>query len=487
MDSPIATPIYLSCGTCVGKAREFISPYERGILKSKSKKSGGGKRFSTCIRRLRLLSYGLSNVRRLSETEFGLGRTGVFHMYDHILVALDGSEPSGRSGRITIALAAALGARVTACHVYGCTIHRHRFVEMEPGLPSKYQDGETLNGLRMAHAKLIDEGFRALSAGYVEDFVASSRTAGIDTESVAMEGRSYVGILHLARARDVDLIVLGFDGLGAVGNGMLGGTTTRVLGASRCDVLVVREAFEGGSVLVGIDGSREASKAATSAAALAHVLDKPLHLVAAYDPVFHTQVFNVMARALSPQRQSEVGLAGQEKLHDEIINDGLGKLYQQFLQEAEHNLSDYDIDLRSSIVTGKAYCALNSAALDCGADLIVVGRYGHHRQSCSRLGSNADALLRTSSVNVLLVGGVDEVPSQSKQVEAVSQIDAGAPALSWDADAEARLRRVPSFVRRIAKRAVENAVRESGKNRVSGGDFDAVAARFGMISRKDSR
>jgi nucleotide-binding universal stress UspA family protein len=253
MDSPIATPIYLSCGTCVGKAREFISPYERGILKSKSKKSGGGKRFSTCIRRLRLLSYGLSNVRRLSETEFGLGRTGVFHMYDHILVALDGSEPSGRSGRITIALAAALGARVTACHVYGCTIHRHRFVEMEPGLPSKYQDGETLNGLRMAHAKLIDEGFRALSAGYVEDFVASSRTAGIDTESVAMEGRSYVGILHLARARDVDLIVLGFDGLGAVGNGMLGGTTTRVLGASRCDVLVVREAFEGGSVLVGID------------------------------------------------------------------------------------------------------------------------------------------------------------------------------------------------------------------------------------------
>jgi hypothetical protein len=50
----------------------------------------------------------------------------------------------------------------------------------------------------------MNEGFRALSTGYVEDFVASSRDAGITIESVAAEGRSYVGILP-GQAYQVDL------------------------------------------------------------------------------------------------------------------------------------------------------------------------------------------------------------------------------------------------------------------------------------------
>lgn len=452
--------------------------------------------FSACIARARLLSYTPIVQGDCAKGDISLVTTGVFHMYDHILVALDGSEPSDYGGRTATVLAAAVRARVTACHVYGAEIHRRRFVEMEPGLPPKYQAQETLGELRTAHDRLMNEGFKALSAGYVEDFVASCRDAGVATEAVAVEGRSYVGILQLARARCADLIVLGVDGLGAVGNGMLGGTTSRVLSASACDVLVVRRMPGAGPVLAGVDGSQEALKAAECAAAVALAMDKPLHLVAAYDPVFHSHVFGVMARSLSPQRQDQVGLAGQEKLHDDIINDGLRKLYEQFLLEAQqHVCSDavrrsFDAltgtpQTRPFLTTGKPYRALDSAARDCSADLIVVGRHGHHRQSCSRLGSNAEALIRTASANVLLVGGVEDVPSQPQHMEALSQIDAGAPALAWDADAEARLQRVPFFVRRMAKRTVENAVRELGKTRVCGGDFEAVAARFGMGSRKD--
>ena len=192
-------------------------------------------------------------------------------MYDHILVALDGSEPSRYAGRNAMTLAAALGARITVCHVYGSDIHRRRFIEMEPGLPTKYQDEEILSNLRGSHKKLMEEGFRALSIGYVEDFVSSCHDAGIETESIAVQGRSYVGILHLARTRRADLIILGADGLGAVGDGMLGGTTTRVLDAACCDVLVVRRAFEAGSVLVGVDGSQEALKATEYAASVTRV------------------------------------------------------------------------------------------------------------------------------------------------------------------------------------------------------------------------
>lgn len=406
-------------------------------------------------------------------------------MYDHILVALDGSEPSRCCGQITLALAAALGGQVTACHIYGADIHRRRFGQMEPGLPPKYQSDETLGELRIAHEKLMDEGFRALSTGYVEDFVASCRSAGIDTESVALEGRSYVGILNIAQARRADLVVLGANGLGAIGDGMLGGTTSRVLNASGCDVLVVRRILETGPVLVGVDGSDEALKAAECGATVARALDKHLHVIAAYDPVFHTHVFNVMARSLSSQRQDEVGLASQERLHDDIINDGLRKLYEQFLVQAEHRLGAYGVTLKTSVVAGKAYYALNCAAEDRAACLVVVGRHGHHRQSCSRLGSNTEALIRTTSANVLVVGGLNDVLSEPKPASVTSQIDAATPAITWDADAEARLQRVPFFVRRMAKRMVENAVREFGKNRVCIEDFESVAARFGMGSRKD--
>ena len=401
-------------------------------------------------------------------------------MYKHILVALDGSEPSRGVGQAALALAAATKARVTACHVYGVGIHRVRFSDMEPGLPAEYQQEETLTDLRSAHDRLMDEGFRALSAGYVEEFLASSAEQGVAVESATVEGRSYVGILDLARRLNADLIALGTYGLGAIGDHMLGGTTTRVLRHAPCDVLVGRRAPTGGPILAGVDGSDKALQAATIAAGLGRALNKDLHLTAVYDPDFHTHVFQTMARSLSAQRQEEVGLAGQEKLHDEIINDGLGNLYASFLADARRHIDGDEARVAQHLLTGKAYAALNACAAEVDADLIVVSRYGHHRESCSRLGSNAEALIRTTAANVLLIGGVEEVRRPAQEIKEVATTTPRRTAVTWDTEAEAKLRRVPSFVRIMARRAVENAVRDAGKNTVSAADFDDVAAQFGM-------
>jgi nucleotide-binding universal stress UspA family protein len=406
-------------------------------------------------------------------------------MYDHVLVALDGSEPSRCAGQMALALAAATGARVTACHVYGAEIHRHRFADMEPGLPDEYQQQEKLTDLRSAHDKLMDEGFRALSTGYVEEFLALSKTTDVAVESVATEGRSYVGILQLAESLRVDLIILGVHGLGAVGDGMMGGTTLRVLRNAPCDVLVTRHSPDDGPLLVGLDGSDAALKATARAVALGQALNKPIHLAAAYDPDFHTHIFGTMSRSLSPERQEEVGLADQEKLHDDIINDGLGKLYAGFLRDAERRFAAHSATIKTFLITGKAYRALEAQARDSQADLIVVSRYGHHRERCSRLGSNAEAIIRTTSSNVLLVGGVDApLPAPEPAHHAVETIEPGRP-LTWEPDAKARLKRVPSFARSMAKRAVESHIRELGKSRISARDFDTVAARFGMGPRGD--
>jgi nucleotide-binding universal stress UspA family protein len=317
----------------------------------------------------------------------------------------------------------------------------------------------------------------------------------------------------LAEVHRADLIVLGADGLGAVGDGMLGGTTSRVLVNAPCDVLVTRRAMDGGPILTGVDGSEEALRAAAQAVALGRAMNRPIHVAAVYDPQFHTRVFVTMARSLSAERQEQVGLANQEKLHDDIINDGLGKLYAEFLREAEHRFGGDGAVVKTALTTGKAYCALDLQARQLDADLIVLGRYGHHRESCSRIGSNAENFLRTTAANVLLVGGVAEhvgcavhtdrglqtqnvvfedpaTPDAMEMVCTAHPTDTAHAAnhqssiidhqLIWSSDAEARLQRVPSFVRSMAKRAVENAVRESGKDRVSVDDFNDVAARFGM-------
>jgi nucleotide-binding universal stress UspA family protein len=405
-------------------------------------------------------------------------------MYSHILVALDGSEPSRFAGQAAVAIAVATGARVTACHVYGAQMHRRRFVDMEPGLPAQYQEQGRLSGLRTAHDNLIDEGFRALSTGYIEDFVASARASGIAVEAVTAEGRSYVGILHLAREHKVDLIALGAEGLGAVGDGMLGGTASRVLANAPCDVLVARRGIDGGPILAGVDGSEDALKATAQAVALARAMKKPVQMAAVYDPQFHTRVFTTMARSLSPERQEEVGLANQEQLHDDIINDGLGKLYADFLREAEHRFGGNGAVVKTTLATGKAYRTLDMQARQSAAALVVVGRHGHHRESCSRLGSNAEALLRTASTNVLLVGAVSSTHPEPRMAAPAHASNHPSSIinhqLAWSSEADARLQRVPSFVRSMARRAVENAVRESGKDRVSADDFNEVAARFGM-------
>ena len=407
-------------------------------------------------------------------------------MYSHILVALDGSEASDCAGQAALAIAAATGARLTVCHVYGVGIHRQRFGAMEPGLPSKYQQTETLDDLREAHDRLMDEGFRALSTGYVEDLVNLAKGKGVTAKAVTMEGRNYVGILRLAETLRADLIAVGADGLGAVGDGMLGGTTARVLQAAPCDVFVARRVPDGGPIIAGVDGSHQALEAVSKATKLGKAMGKAVQAVAVYDPDFHTRVFGVMAHSLSPECQEEVGLANQEQLHDDIINDGLGKLYTDFLSVAKQRYGDKGMALETILLTGKAYCALNQQAIESHADLIVVGRYGHHIEPGSILGSNADGVLRRSSTNVLLVGRVatDGKPpvmaGMAKEILGQSEnVDAG-DSVVWDEQARARLQRVPSFARSMARKAVENAVRKEGKHTVSAEDFNQVAAQFGM-------
>jgi nucleotide-binding universal stress UspA family protein len=71
--------------------------------------------------------------------------------------------------------------------------------------------------------------------------VAEAEARGIDADYDLLEGDAAEEILRLARSRDVDLIVIGSRGLGAVKSAILGSVSKRVLHEAERPVLVVNE------------------------------------------------------------------------------------------------------------------------------------------------------------------------------------------------------------------------------------------------------
>jgi nucleotide-binding universal stress UspA family protein len=394
-------------------------------------------------------------------------------MYSRILVALDGSEYSLCGGQIALGMARLLGCEITACHVYDLEIHRVRFQEMGPGLPAVYKGKETIQRLRKAHVSLMSEGFLALSRGYMEHFLSQGRETGIPMREASISGRSYVKILELAKKRKTDMIVMGAQGLGAIGDGVLGNTVSQVLQHATCDLLIARRAMDHGGLLVGIDGSAEAIHALHRSAYLGRVLRKKVHIATAYDPGFHAEVFRVMAHSLSPERQAEVGLARQERLHEGFIDGGLATLYRSFLDRADKEARNTGIHPSTALLKGKVYHALNREVERIGGDLLVVGRFGHHREKISKIGSNAEALARYCRANLLVTA-----PHVTRSFARESE----ERAVEWDSDALASLERIPLPARAGVRQKMENIILGEGRSQITLDTYIELGRRLGVAN-----
>ncbi len=332
-------------------------------------------------------------------------------MYKKILIPIDNSRYSPWCTELGIALARRFGSELTGNHVYSAGLHDRRFRDMEGGLPGHYQQEEKLKKSRKVHDSLIGDGLRLISDAYLDSFKKECSAAGVAFDCRLMEGKNWLQIVRDVRASGYDLVIMGILGLGAVNGSLIGGVCERVARRVTADVLVVKNSFPGpsgspmtGRICAAIDGSIQAFSAFGKALALGREFGMDIEAVAVYDPHFHRRAFESLVKVLSSEAQKIFKFKEQEKLHDEIIDDGLGKIYQGALDEARRMGLEAGVEVRTTLLAGKASHEICEHLKKDPPALFVAGRFGAHQTEELDIGNTAENLLRTAPCNVLLAG-----------------------------------------------------------------------------------
>ena len=397
-------------------------------------------------------------------------------MYNRILVALDGTQWSNMALKTSLDFAQLTkGSTIIGCHVYGARMHRKRFEQMEPGLPDRYQEETELTRLRGAHEDLITDGMQIISDAYLKSLNELANERSISFEGATPEGRNYFEILKVSRERTADLIILGAHGHGHVPESILGSTAERILSHSwHSDVLLMKRPMnlQKKPILVGVDGSQNSYAALLKAASLAKATGSRIVAVAVYDPYLHSGVFTNIAGVLPPEKQEKFNFTAQEQLHDEIIDDGLEHLYATNLEQGVKLVKEMEVEISAEVLSGKVFPQIHHHAARIDADLIVVGRWGLHKEPSTLIGSNTHNLARICTTNLLVVNestGEIKLPSLDEEAR-----------LSWSPEALAILEKIPEFARPMAKRAIERRARNLGVEKIEEELVTSFSKKMGM-------
>ena len=266
-------------------------------------------------------------------------------------------------------------------------------------------------------------------------------------------GRIHRLLAGAVREGGHDLLVLGARRHHEAVTGGVGASCVRTLRAVHVDTLVVKNPEStSDTILVGIDGSKECYAGLRTAIGLAKVFNKRIEAVGVYDPYLHYTLFNGIVKVLSEKAASVFKFKDQEKLHEEIIDTGLAKIYQAHLEVAQQVAQDHGAELTATLLDGKAFEKIRQLAHRRTPWLLVLGRIGVHSAEGMDIGATTENLLRTVPCNVL-VSSQTYVPPVDVRAEA---------SVEWTPAAQKKMDRVPSFVRGVATTAILRWATERG-------------------------
>lgn len=281
-------------------------------------------------------------------------------MYQRILLCTDGSPDATVAGDYAIWLAHQLHATVHALYVTDIRLLEGPWLadlsgafgaQPYPGLIPKLQE------LQRQKADLI--------LGAVAERCAKQ---GVACELTHETGGLVPTMLHYEQPADV--VVLGQHGEHAPWAGdLLGSSVERMVRAAVKPCLVTPDEFrEITRILIAYDGSAESGKGLRAGLRLASDLGAPVNIVTVC------------------QREHEEPAANA-------------------LQDAHRQALDHQLVAHAQLLHGDPETEILNERLKVGADLIVMGAYGHTRIREWVLGSTTSHIIRKSTVPVLLARG----------------------------------------------------------------------------------
>jgi len=388
-------------------------------------------------------------------------------MYKTIYIPVDNSDHSNTAVDVGVHLAKTFGSRIVGSHVYAAKMHDKRFKQMEAGLPEEYHDEKELDRQRQIHDSLITRGLQIITDSYLDYVDKKCTEANLPIERRSLEGRNWKVLAEDINTNGYDLVIMGALGVGAVKDSVIGSNTERVVRRVRnSDMLIIKnvQPIAGGKIVVAVDGSPYSFGGLMTGLALGKAFNMPVEAISAFDPYFHYAAFHSISGVLNEEAGKVFRFKEQEKLHEEIIDSGLAKIYQSHLDISREIAQAEQTDVKTTLLDGKAFEKIIQYVRKDVPALLIVGRIGVHSDEDMDVGSNTENLLRSAPCNVL-ISNRKYVPPIDTQAEYT---------IAWTEEALRRMEKIPVFARGVAKTAIHRYAIEKGHTIISNTVVDAA-------------
>ncbi len=381
-------------------------------------------------------------------------------MYKTIYIPVDNSDHSNTAVDVGVEFAKTFGSKIVGSHVYAAKMHDKRFKQMEAGLPEEYHDEKELDRQRQIHDSLITRGLQIITDSYLDYVDKKCNESNLPIERKSLEGRNWKVLVEDINTNAYDLVIMGALGVGAVKDSVIGSNTERVIRRIRnSDMFIIKntEPMNNGNIVVAVDGSPYSFGGLMTGLALGKAFNRPVEVISAFDPYFHYAAFHSISGVLNEEAGKVFRFKEQEKLHEEIIDSGLAKIYQSHLDVSREIAQAENTDVKTTLLDGKAFEKIIQYVRKDTPWLLIVGRIGVHSDEDMDIGSNTENLLRSAACNVL-VSNRKYVPPIDTQAEYT---------IAWTEEALRRMEKIPIFARGVAKTAVHRYAIEKGHTIIS--------------------
>jgi nucleotide-binding universal stress UspA family protein/rubrerythrin len=384
-------------------------------------------------------------------------------MYQQIYVPVDNSPYSDEAAHLAARIGQATEAHLYGCHVYAAKLHDRRFRTMESGLPEEFQQERELEKQRRIHDSLITKGLELITDSYLMVMAEACRKSGLEFTGISLEGTNWKELVKDIEEHSYDLVVMGANGMGRVPESLLGSVTERVARRIHTDLLIVKDLMqdkpEGDKIVVCLDGSERSFGGLKAALELGALFGKQVEALSAFDPYFHYGMFQSLNQVLSDKARKVFKFEEQEKLHEEIIDGGLAKIYQSHLDIAGRIAKDEGVELQTRLLDGKAWKTVLAHIRKDPPWLLVLGRTGIHSSKGMDIGGNTENLLRLAPCNILMMETEFSPPVQYQAEETIG----------WTLEARQGMKKVPEMARGVAMKAIQQHAVAEGYTMITSG------------------